>query len=53
MATAWQIAFLENSLLRPETVVWTYYLRQGGYVVVVDVGLSVSNFAQKLLNGFA
>ena len=33
-----------------------YYLRQGGYVFVVvclSVCLSVSNFAQKLLNGFA
>jgi len=28
------------------------YLRQGGYVFVV-VCLSVSNFARKLLNGFA
>jgi len=32
------------------------YLHQGVYVIVVvclSVGLSVSNFAQKLLNGFA
>jgi len=29
-----------------------YYLRQGGYVIVV-VCLSVSNFAQKVPNGFA
>jgi len=33
-----------------------YYLSQAGYVIVVvclSVCLSVSNFAQKLLNGFA
>jgi len=29
-----------------------YYLRQGGYVIVV-VCLSVTNFAQKVPNGFA
>ena len=33
-----------------------YYLRHGGYVIVIaclSVCLSVSNFAQKLTNGFA
>jgi len=33
-----------------------YYLHQGGYEIVVvclSVCLSVSNFSQKLLNGFA
>jgi len=31
----------------------SYYLRQGGYVLSVFVCLFVSNFAQKLPNGFA
>ena len=33
-----------------------FYLRQGGYVIVVfslSVCMNVSNFAQKLPNGFA
>jgi len=37
-------------------LVFIYYLHQGGYVIVVvclSVCLSVSNFAQKLLNRFA
>jgi len=36
-------------------LVFIYYLHQGGYVIVVvclSVCLSVSNFAQKLPNGF-
>jgi len=46
-----QVTFLCNLYKR-----YFYYLCQGGYVFVVvclSVCLSVSNFEQKLLNGFA
>jgi len=42
----------QNIVAIKYTVSFPFYLRQGGYVFVV-VCLFVSNFAQKLPNGFA